>query len=168
MKVTTALGALGLAAVFAMTGIGQTVNVGMLKFNGIGLRSTYGQVVKALGKPAKDGKPTNEECAGGKEKTIEYSGLSITFMDAVSKNKKTFEVIGFEVTSPKYVVSGIKVGDSELTVRRRLGTKFTKEADESSSNVWTYEFPDQDSPGFTTIKFKRGKVVEIASNFMVC
>jgi len=162
------IGALGL--ILAATSFGQTTNPAKLKFNGIGLYSTLAQVKKALGKPKMDGKPTREECIGAREKEVEYDGASFWFMDGDSKDGKTFEVKAFTVTSPKYVVSGIKVGDTELNVRRRLGTKFTKTDDDETpgGTVWSYEFPETGDPGFTTIYISRGKVTQISSAHMVC
>ena len=147
----------------------QTTDPSKLKINGIGLDSTFAQVTKALGKPTKDGKATREECIGGREKMVEFDGASFYFMDGDSKNRKTFEVKSFTVTSPKYSVSGIKVGDTEHNVRRRLGTKFTKTDDpETGADVWTYEFPESADPGFTTIYITRGKVTKISSAHQVC
>ena len=161
------LGTLGL--ILAATISAQTTNPAKLKINGIGLDSTLAQVTTALGKPTKDGKATKEGCIGGREKTVEFDGASFYFMDGDSKNRKTFEVKGFTVTSAKYSVSGIKVGDTEHNVRRRLGTKFTKSDDpETGADVWTYEFPESADPGFTTIDLTRGKVTKISSAHHVC
>lgn len=89
-------------------------------------------------------------------------------MDGDSRNGKTFEVKSFIVTSPKYSVSGIKVGDTEHNVRRRLGTKFAKSDDPATGDdIWTYDFPEQ-HPGSTSIYIHRGKVVKIASAHQVC
>jgi hypothetical protein len=165
MKITVF--ALGLIVMLAVAGFGQRTNVAKLKFNGVGLDSTYGQVVKALGKAVKDPKPTREECIGGREKMVEYRGATFYFMDGDSRTGKTFEVKSFEVTSAKYVVSGIKIGDPESVARRRLGTEFEKKSEEGI-DVWSYEFTDQNSPGYTSIFFARGKVVKIASAYMVC
>ena len=161
------IGALGL--ILAVSISAQTTNPAKLKFNGIGLYSTLAQVKKALGKPKMDGKPKEEGCIGAREKDVEYDGVSFYLMDGDSKDGKTFEVKAFTVTSPKYVVSGIKVGDTELNVRRRLGTKFTKtEDDETGDDVWSYEFPESGDPGWTTIQISRGKVTKISSAHMVC
>lgn len=166
MRLAT-IGALGL--ILTGTVVAQTVNPAKLKINGIGLYSTQAQVTKALGKPKKDNRPTREECIGGREKNVEYDGLSFYLMDGDSKDGKTFEVKAFTVTSPKYVVSGIKVGDTELNVRRRLGTKFTKtKDDETGDDVWSYEFPGSGDPGWTTIQISRGKVTKISSAHQVC
>lgn len=166
MKLVT-LGALGL--ILAATINAQTTNPAKLKINGVGLYSTLAQVKKALGKPVKDGKPQEEGCIGAREKEVSYDGAWFYLMDGDSKDRKTFEVKSFSVTSPKYIVSGIKVGDSELTVRRRLGTKFEKKQDEETgADVWSYEFPESEDPGFTTVYIVRGKVTKIASAHQVC
>lgn len=161
------LGTLGL--ILAATISAQTTDPSKLKINGIGLDSTFAQVTKALGKPKSDGKATREECIGGREKTSEWDGATFYFMDGDSKNKKTFEVKSFEITSAKYSVSGIKVGDTEYNVRRRLGTKFTKTDDpDTGADIWTYEFPESGDPGSTSIYISRGKVIKIASAHQVC
>ena len=160
------LGTLGL--ILAATISAQTTNPAALKVNGVGLDSTFAQVTKALGKPKKDGKATKEECIGGREKQAEWDGASFWFMDGDSRNGKTFEVKSFAVTSSKYSVSGIRVGDTEHNVRRRLGTKFSKSDDpETGADIWTYDFPEL-TPGSTSIYISRGKVIKITSAQMVC
>jgi hypothetical protein len=161
------IGALGL--ILAASINAQTTNPARLKINGIGLDSTLAQVKKALGKPVKEGKATNEECAGGREKEVSWAGASFWFMDGDSRDRKTFQLVGFEVTSPKYTVSGIKVGDTELNVRRRLGTKFeTQKDEETGADIWIYMFPESGDPGSTSIHISRGKVTKISSAHMVC
>ncbi|MDI1242591.1 MAG: hypothetical protein PSX80_11795 [bacterium] len=166
MRLVT-LGTLGLILAAAISA--QTTDPAKLRINGIGLDSTFAQVTKALGKPMKDGKATREECIGGREKAVDFDGASFYFMDGDSKNRKTFEVKGFTVTSSKYSVSGIKVGDTELNVRRRLGTKFTKSDDlETGADIWTYDFPESGDPGSTSVYISRGKVIKITSAHQVC
>ena len=164
MKVRT-LGALGLVLAVAGACFGQ-LDPGKLRFNGVGLGSTYGQVTKALGKPSKETKPRREECVGGHEKSATYQGASFMFLES---GTKTFEVMSFEVTSPQYSVSGIKVGDTQLTVRRVLGSKFSSGAgDAAGTTEWTYEITDEDGPGWTTVTFRKGKVVSVSSAYTVC
>ena len=152
--------------VLAGLGYGQTVQPHKLRFNGIGLDSTHQQVLKALGKPAKQSKPVAEECVGGRERSVEYDGVKLQLMDF---GKKSFKVVSFDVTSPKYSVSGIKAGDTQLTVRRVLGNKFTSETEEAEgTTTWTYDIGEDDGPGSTTIRFKKGKVVSISSSYLVC
>ena len=148
----------------------QTVDPARLKINGIvGLDSTYGQVVKLLGKPRKETKPRKEECTGGHEKTVDYDGLSFYFMDGPSRGGRTYLVMSFDVTSPKIAVSGVRLGDNESIVRRRYGKPSSVDTDESSGEtVWHYEIGEKQGPGQTTVTFKNGKVTAIGSSYSVC
>ena len=157
------LGALGLVLAAAGACFGQ-LDPGSLRFNGVGLGSTYGQVKKALGKPSRETKPKREECTGGQERNVYYEGASLFFMDQGSKN---FDLVAFEVTSPKYSISGIKVGDTQLTVRRVMGSKFRTETNRAEgTTTWTYEMDGE--TGSTTVTFKKGKVVKIESGYLMC
>jgi hypothetical protein len=165
------IGALGLLlAVAAGTAFGQAVNLAKLKINGsVGLDSTYSQVVKALGKPTKDGKATDEACIGAHEKTVDYAGLSFYFMDGDSRGGKTFEVKSFSVTSSKWLVSGVRVGDTPAVVKAKFGAKYRLDRRTDGGGLaWHYEMDDKSGPGTTTVIFKKGKVVEINSAFMMC
>lgn len=160
---------LALVLLTAAATLAQAVNPAKLKINGVGLDSTYSQVTKALGRPAKDGRPTREECIGGREKTVDYAGLSLYFMDGDSRGGKTFEVKSFSVTSAKWVVSGVRVGDTQATVKAKFGSKYTVDRRTDNGGLaWDYEMNDKDGPGTTTIIFKGGKVVEISSAYQVC
>jgi hypothetical protein len=147
----------------------QTSNPSKLRLRGIGLDSTFAQVVKALGKPRKDGPATDESCAGGKEKDVEYDGVSFHFMNGVSKKGKVFEMVSFTVTSPKYVVSGVKIGDSAAAVRRIFGKKFSTDKDpDTGETIWLYSMSDREGPGTTVFRFKNGKLSAISSDYLVC
>ena len=158
-----------LAVMLAAPAIGQVMNPAKVKFNGVGLDSTYSQVVKALGKPATEEKAKPEECIGGHEKSVTYPGLSIYFMDGDSRSGTTFEVKSFEITTARWIVSGAKVGDTEALVRRKFGRKYMVDSDpETGDKVWQYEMSDRDGPGKTSVSFRNGKVVSIASSYQVC
>lgn len=148
---------------------GQTVNPAKLKFKGLGLDSTYAQVVKVLGKPELEDPPKKEECIGGHEKYVSYDGITFYMMDGDSKDKKTFEVKGFEVSTSGILVSGIKVGDTPATVKKVFGRKYTVDTTRvPGETMWYYEMNDRDGPGTTTVVFKNGKVIKIASDYQVC
>ena len=170
MKHTRIFILLSVLALASASASAQTVNPARLKINGaVGLDSTYAQIVKSLGKPVKETKAVHEECAGGREKTVKYAGLDLGLMDAASKDGKTFELVSFEVTSAKYTVSGLRVGDTEATVQAKLGKKFTIDKNTAKGETsWTYEMNDDDGPGETTITFKNGKVNNISSSLMMC
>ena len=170
MRLTRTFVLLSFLAVAAASVSAQTVNPARLRINGaVRLNASYAQIVKSLGKPAKETKAVHEECAGGREKTVKYAGLELGLMDAASRNGKTFELVSFSVRSAKYTVSGLKVGDTEAAVRARLGKKFTIDKDAAKGETsWIYEMSESEGPGQTTITFKSGRVVEISSSLMMC
>ena len=170
MRKTFILFALGFAIVIMAGSISaQAIYPAKVKFKGIGLDSTYGQVVKALGKPDIEDAAKKEECIGGLEKSIKYPGISFYMMDGDSKDKKTFEVKAFELTAPGYIVSGIKIGDTPATVKKIYGRKYTTDKDpKTGETIWLYVMNDRDGPGSTRVVFKNGKVSTIASDFQVC
>ena len=147
----------------------QTFNPAKIRFKGIGLDSTYAQVVKALGKPGNEEIAKEEGCIGGHEKTIKYPGILFYMMDGDSKDKKTFEVKAFELTAPGYVVSGIKIGDTPATVKKTYGRKYTADTERESGEItWLYAMNDRYGPGTTAVVFKNGKVIKIGASYQVC
>jgi len=159
------------ATVLAASGVyAQRVDPASVKINNlIGLNSTYAQVVKAFGKPRRETRPVKEECAGGHEKTINYAGLSFYFMDAADPSKTAYIVMSFELTSPRFSVSGLKVGDSEAAVRLRFGKPTSVETNRSAGQTtWTYEIGKKEGPGQTAITFKKGRVIAIGSSYAAC
>lgn len=167
MRVFAAAIALTLFAASAI--FTQTFNPAKIKFKGLGLDSTYSQVVKVLGNPESEEPAKEEGCIGGKEKSVKYPGLSFYFMDGDSKDKKTYEVKAFELTAPDILVSGIKIGDTPAVVKRRFGSKYSADNDREAGQItWLYAMNDREGPGTTRVVFKNGKVSMIASDFLVC
>jgi hypothetical protein len=159
------------ATVLTASGVSaQRVDPANIKVNNlVGLNSTYAQVVKAFGKPRRETRPVKEECAGGHEKTVSYAGLSFYFMDAADPSKTAYLVMSFDVTSPRFSVSGAKVGDSEASIRSRFGKPTSVETNRSAGQTtWTYEIGEKQGPGQTTVTFKRGRVTVIGSAFLAC
>lgn len=153
---------------FAAAAFGQAVNPAKLKINGaVGLDSTYARVVKALGRPASETKPQKEECVGGREKTVKYAGLKLYFMDGMNMGGKTFEVMSFDVSSRKYNVSGVRVGDREAAVRQRFGSGYTSHTEKGVTR-WTYNIDEIAGQGRTLITFRNGKVQHISSAYAIC
>jgi hypothetical protein len=168
MKRLTILVQLGFLLVFVCSVVAQQKSdPAKMVFNGIKVGSTYAQVVKVLGKPKVDGPATDEGCIGAQEKMVEYDGVKFYMMNGDSRDGKTFEVKIFTVTSSKYTVSGIRVGDDENAVRIKLGRKYVEaeDPDVAGNTSWSYEF---DAPGFTTISFANGKVASISSMWLIC
>ena len=161
LKLTTTT--LALLLVTAAVSFAQ-VDPAKLKVNGlIGLTSTHAQVVQVFGRPTKDGKPKFAACIGGHEKTVDYAGLGLYFADI--RDGKTFELASFTVTSAKWVVSGVRVGDSQAVVKAKFGKKYAVDRVARSGNIsWGYD----DADITTIVVFKKGKVVEISSGYMMC
>lgn len=169
MKRLSFLAIFVIAFFVALPVFGQTANPAKMKFTGIGLDSTYAQVVKALGKPQTEEAPNDEACIGGHEKSVKYPGLSLYFMDGDRKGGKTYEVKAFEITAPGYIVSGVKIGDTEAVVKKKFGRKYTVDSNpETGEKTWLYNMNDRDGPGTTRFVFKNGKVILIASDYQVC
>lgn len=148
----------------------QKVDPARLKINNlIGLDSTYAQVITAFGKPRKETRPVKEECAGGHEKTVSYAGVSFYFMDAANPGKTGYRVMSFDVTSPRFSVSGVKVGDSQAAVRFRLGKPASVDTNKSAGQTtWHYEIGEDQGPGETTVTFKNARVIAIGSAYQAC
>jgi hypothetical protein len=90
-------------------------------------------------------------------------------MDGDSPGGKTFMVMSFDVSSTKWTVSGLKIGDSEAAVRSKFGRRYTADTDAATGEkIWHYEIGERDGPGWTTVTFKNGKVVNIGSAYTVC
>ena len=170
MKSLALLSGVVFSLIFAFAPLSaQTVNPAKIKFKGLGLDSTYAQIVNILGKPGLEDEPKKEECIGGREKYVSYPGITFYMMDGDSKDKKTFEVKGFEVSTSGILVSGIKIGDTPATVKRIYGRKYTVDTEREPGEImWYYEMNDRDGPGTTTVVFKNGKVIKIASDYQVC
>lgn len=168
-SITRTLVCLAFIVVLASAASSQTSNPARLKLRGVGLDSSYAQVVKTLGKPSKETAPTAEECIGGQEKDLEYDGISFRMMNGDSKGGKTFEVKSFEVTGSQYVVSGVRIGDAQTLVRKIFGRRFSTDKDpQTGETIWHYAMSDREGPGTTTFKFKNGKITYIASDYLVC
>lgn len=167
MKTTTFLVTLGIISIFAVSALGQrTLDPAKMSVNGIKLGSTNAQLLTAFGKPTLDGPTEASECAGGESKNVEFEGAVFGLANGDSKDGKTFEVVSFDITSPKYVVSGIRVGDDQKTVLAKLGRKYEVEKDPEGATVWWYKF--KAVAGSTSISFKNGKVIAIGSAWQIC
>jgi hypothetical protein len=136
---------------------------GGVKVNGLGLGAAYRAVVAKFGKPASETTRKGDECVGGRTRTMKYPGLSFDLTDSDGKN---FTVAWIEVTSPKWDVSGVKIGDTQAAVKNRFGTRSSEETI-SGSRVWYFQMPDE-NPGSSNFYFKAGKVVKIQSGWELC
>jgi hypothetical protein len=136
-----------------------------LTINGIGLGSTQSEIVRKFGKPTRIVTKDAGECIGGKMRTLYYPGLKFMLYD---DDPGKYTVGEFSVTGAKWSVSGAKIGMSTSAVKKMFG-KANESVVESDSGLptWYYSFPD-DNPGSANFSFKKGKVVEIFTGFLMC
>lgn len=149
------------------TSFSQTSLKAGAKVNGIALAATREQVIRKLGKPLSQTKKEAEPCVGGTEMVLKYPGLTLSLWSDVEGKK--FSVGYFEVTSAKWNVSGIKVGDSSAAVRKRFGRRDSQEIDGHTNMLtWYYNMSDEEGPGSTNFAFRRGRVSRIVVIALMC
>ena len=131
--------------------------------DGIKLGATYKAVIAKFGKPVREKTNKMDECIGDRTRTVNYPGLKFDLVETSG----TFTVYGFEVTSPKYSVSGVKIGDAPSVIQKRFGTvKRTVEKVKSGPH-WFYDMTDE-NPGGTSFYFTNGKLARIFTTYMMC
>jgi hypothetical protein len=136
-----------------------------LKVNGLALGSTYAATVRKLGKPTRDVTRKADECTGSRTRTLTYPGLKVELIEGDRRND--FTVFSFDVTSAKWDVSGVKIGDTPATIERLFGKTGRTIEKERTGPRWFYEMTDE-APGGTNFYFRNGKVVEISSTYEMC
>ena len=134
-----------------------------LRINGIGLGTSETVVLRKIGKPLQIKKGEFNECGGGYEKTFRYSGLEIQLLS--DDKRRNFTVIAMEVTSPKWLVSGIKVGADAKDVQTKFGASL-ETREEAGLQSWSYVNKGND--GFTGFYFQGNKVVKISWESALC
>ena len=135
------------------------------KVNGIGLGAKYADAVRTLGKPTRDiTNRTVDECSGSRIRVLHYPGLKVELFDAV---RNQYTVFAFEVTSPKWSVSGTKVGDTTAAVQRLFGTNGRTVEKEGAETVWYYEMSEA-APGSSNFHFRNGKLSKIYFGYTMC
>lgn len=95
-----------------------------LKVNGVGWNSTYATVTSKLGKPISTKSvryKASKTCSGEAETlmTLKYSGLTLSLIGDGTGGK--LRVYGIDVTDPRWLVSGIRVGADFSGVKGEFG-----------------------------------------------
>ena len=148
---------------FSVSAFGQKAPTDGLKVNGVGLGAAYKSVIAKFGKAIKEKIQKGDECVPDRRKILTYPGLTF---ELIENDNKNFTVVSFEVTSAKYDVSGVKVGETPLAVSRRFG-KRTMEDTIDGQKVWYYEMTP-DMPGNSNFYFRGGKITKIQSGYEMC
>jgi len=134
-----------------------------LRINDIGLGISESKILQRLGKPLQNKKGEFNECGYGFEKTFRYSGLGIELLG--NDKGRNFTVIAMEVTSPKWLVSGIRVGADAKDVLAKFGEPLEKRT-ESGVESWSYVNKGND--GFAGFYFRDNKLVKILWESAIC
>jgi hypothetical protein len=104
-----------------------------------------------------------DECIGDRTRVVNYPGLEFE----LAESDGTFTVYAFEVTSPKYNVSGVKVGDTPAAVQKRFGSMRRTVERVKTGPHWFYDMTDE-NPGGTSFYFRNGRLFSISTTYAMC
>lgn len=136
-----------------------------LTVNGVALDAKYAEVTWKLGKPTRVVTTAKiDECIGARIRTVFYPGLKIEM--AEGETKGDFHIFSFEITSAKWDVSGIKIGDPLVKVQKLFGTR-GRRVENKPTLGWFYDMTDE-SPGSSNFLFRAGKVYKISTTYEMC
>lgn len=141
----------------SFTASAQTIN---LQVKGVEIGTSYSTVVQKLGKPSSSKKGGIVPCGEGDTLlTLHYPGL---VLELYKNGEQNFSVFSMEVTSPKWSVSGIRIGAGVKDVKAKLGpSKLSK--DEGLDNL-NYFITD----GYANFYFQNKKLVRVEWEFNFC
>ena len=134
------------------------------KVNGLALGATVKQVIAKFGRPISDKLQPRNECTGTRLRTMTYPGLIVE----LDESEKTYYVFSFTVTSPKYDVSGIRIGAAQTAVANIFGTRGRTIENPRTGPEWYYSMDEEDTAGGTNFIFRRGKLAKITTSYMIC
>lgn len=134
-----------------------------LKVNGVELDSPYSKVVQAFGKPLRRKKgAAYDECGGGYRETLYFPGITV---DLLSDQKgKNYAAASIEVTSAKWLVSGIRIGADIRDVQSKFRNSHDKTKNDNGLDVLTYWNGD----GWIVFSFKKDKLAKISWEYNFC
>lgn len=151
-----------LLAVFALSpAISAQDEDGNLQFNGIKILTSKAEVIRKLGKPLSSSKITDaeNECRGDLLR-LRYSGLTLELEGDEADGKSVIATA--VVTSSKWSVSGVRIGESIGEVKKKL--KFGGARKEKGLDYLIYYSGD----GAAEFIFRKDKLVKIDWEFNFC
>jgi hypothetical protein len=132
-----------------------------LKVKGVGVSTTYSTVLKKLGKPLLIKKGNDFPCNNEEPMlTLRYSGLVI---DLIQDDNKRYFVAGMNVTSRKWIVSGITIGANKKKVKKRFG-QYNALGKEQGLEYLNYFVGD----GYGYFYFRNKRLVKITWELNIC
>jgi len=139
-----------------------------LRVNGIGSGTLYPTVIRNLGKPLQRKATRTAEslsCAGAAETdvTLLYSGLQISlFGDGRGRNLTVYTI---EVSSLKWMASGVRIGASMKEVESKFGEPISK-AGQSGETIFHYV--TKGNLGMVNFYFRNDKLVKVVMTETLC
>ena len=139
-----------------------------LKINGVGLGSTYSDIIKRFKKPLRktlEKTAANMACSGADEThlTLFYKGLKIVFLgDGKALNMNVVEI---EVESSKWTASKINIGADIQDVKAEFGQSYSES---KFLNKITLHYVSKGNSGLVNFEFLDNKLVRILTKETLC
>ncbi|MCA1592735.1 MAG: hypothetical protein LC754_08820 [Acidobacteria bacterium] len=139
-----------------------------LRVSGIGSGTTYSTVIRNLGNPLQrkaTRTPASLSCTGAAETdvTLIYSGLQVSLLgDGRGRNLTVYSI---EVISPKWMVSGIRIGTSMEGVESKFGEPISK-AEEAGETI--FDYVTKDNLGMVNFYFRNKQLAKVVMTETLC
>ena len=118
------------------------------RIKGLSIGSKYKDIVKNLGRPISDKLGGNVPCGGDTMRTLFYKGLVLRLEVGGTRPLGLYKV---EVSSPKWSVSGLRIGARRIDVVKKFGPG-----------------PYFISDGYARFQFKRNRLLKMEWEFNFC
>lgn len=145
----------GLFALFSGGASSQTID---LDIKGLKVTATYKAIVAKLGKPITDVKGGTVPC-GDRMRTLKYPGMILRLESGGMDPLGLYKV---EVTSRKWSINGVRIGDRSSKVIQRFGQ--TSKMLENRREYLPYFIPD----GYARFYLRGNRVSKIEWEFNFC
>ncbi|HZH30792.1 MAG TPA: hypothetical protein VEY11_08510 [Pyrinomonadaceae bacterium] len=139
-----------------------------LRVSSIGSGTPYHAVIRNLGEPLQR-KATRTaaslSCSEAAETdvTLLYAGLQISLLG--NGEGRNLRVYSMEVSSPSWMVAGVRIGASREDVKNKFGEPFSK-AEESGETIFHYV--TKANLGMLNFHFRNNKLVKVAMTETLC
>ncbi|HEY0429191.1 MAG TPA: hypothetical protein VGC76_15530 [Pyrinomonadaceae bacterium] len=133
-----------------------------LKVNDIALSESYSDILRQFGKPLRAKKAGSFGCSDTVMMTLNYTGLKIE-LDGDERGK-SFTAASMEVTSPKWTISGIRIGADKKDVLAKF-SNYSYHTETQNDLEYLY-FGNGD--GWINFYFRGDKLVKIRWEYNFC
>lgn len=132
-----------------------------LNVNGVQITASKSEVLRRLGKPVSSRVGGIVPCSDGStRRTIRYPGLVLRL--EANADVRDFGVYEIDVTSPKWLVSGLRIGTQKRNVIKKFG--HGRVLKENGKSYLAYFIED----GYASFHFKKNRLVKLSWEFNFC